>query len=135
MYERLLANTQQVDPDNPQSCWIWTGRVGNRGYPHVTQRNAHGVPTARPAHRIMLREVLRVEFPFDEGGHLCFTPLCIHPCHLEVQTQNANLGERRGYGATTGCMIPVLFPLIDPLQVAADAAWDRKGRVVKRCPF
>lgn len=134
-YARLVANSQLADPDNPNSCWVWTGTLRG-GYPSFTQRVA-GVPhpLRAAAHRAMLEEVLDATFPADEAGHLCFNPACINPNHLEVQTKVFNLGDRRGYRAPDGCMIPTLFPRHDALQAAADAAWDGPGVVSDACPF
>jgi hypothetical protein len=131
-YARLVANT--AEPESEQGCWLWTGYIGNRGYPEFTERVA-GQPRSRSPHRAMLEEVLNAEFPFDEGGHLCYVRRCIHPDHLEVQTPAHNLSDRRGYGEVEGCMIPTIFPRVDALQAAADRAWDTPGELADACPF
>lgn len=114
LYERLVANTELAIPDNPQSCWLWTGYCTRAGYGQLAMRVPGGGRATKPrqlaVHRAMLEELLDALFPFDEAGHLCGNPLCINPDHLEVQTQIFNLGERRGYRAPEGRMIPVLFP-------------------------
>jgi hypothetical protein len=139
MYERLVANTVLAEPDNPRSCWLWTGVIGTRGYPQVAQR-IDGKVVARRAHRVMLEELHNAEFPFDEGGHLCCTPRCISPMHLEVQTPHQNLSARRGYAAAEGRLIPVLFPRDDEeLEAFIDRAWNRIGGETfppgAPCPF
>lgn len=120
LYERLVANTVLEVPDNPQSCWLWTGHLTPRGYGKLAVRVPGGGratnPKQRAAHRVMLEEVLDAEFPFDEAGHLCHNPRCINPDHLEVQTRIFNLGDRRGYRAPEGSMIPTLFPREDALE-------------------
>lgn len=129
LYARLVANTVLAVPDNPQSCWLWTGRT-RRGYGSLAVRVPGGGRATNPktasAHRAMLEEILNARFPFDEAGHLCHNPLCINPDHLEVQTKVFNLGERRGYRAPEGPMIPVLFPREDALDDFLDevvAGW------------
>lgn len=131
LYERLVANTVLADPDNPNSCWLWTGgRRGRYGCLAVRVPGAGGKvhPKTIAAHRAMLEEFHDIVFPFDEAGHLCFTPLCINPSHLEVQTQVFNLAERRGYAPPEGSMIPTLFPRT---QLYDDAP----GVVGTVCPF
>lgn len=135
-YERLLANSVPADPENPQSCWLWTGSL-RRGYPAMTVRKAPrpAAPSRVNAARAMLEEVLEVEFPHDEGGHLCFNTTCVHPDHLEPQTPWMNKTERRGYAPASGCLIPVLYPREDRLQALADAAWEGVGQPGGACPF
>ena len=135
MYERLVANTVLADPDNPQSCWLWTGQVQHNGYPRIGQYVPGLGWRNRQAHRVMLEEVLGVQFPDDEAGHLCYEVRCIHPDHLEPQTPAFNKSERRGYAPVDGCMIPVLFPHEDALQASADRAWEGEGEVGGPCPF
>lgn len=113
LYERLVANTQLADPDDPGSCWLWTGSVGRNGYPRLTVRMpGRHKPVRILAHRAMLEEFHDIWFPFDEAGHLCHQPRCINPHHLEVQTRAFNLMDRRGCGDFNykGCMIPTIFP-------------------------
>lgn len=133
LYERLVANTELAVPDNPQSCWLWTGalrggRDGVRRYPYVHVRIPGGgrktQPVKRGAHRAIIEETHDVEFPHDEAGHLCYVTLCIHPDHLEPQTLSANAGDRSNSKNAHGCMIPVLYPRFDALQAAADAAFE-----------
>lgn len=110
LYERLVANTKLAIPDDPNSCWLWTGHMSCR-YPKVTVR-VDGKPKSFWAHRVMLQEYLDVLFPFDEAAHTCYEPRCINPRHLEVQTRAHNLAERRGCAAPDKgkSWIPVLFP-------------------------
>lgn len=135
LFERLVANTHAPDSDN--GCWIWAGCLRN-GYGAVTVRMpGRKNPVRRAAHRVMLEEILDMEFPLDEGGHLCYDTRCANPDHLEVQTRLFNLSDRRGYAGSEGCMIPVLFPRRDLLDEAACAAWDSPGIACDPCviPF
>lgn len=135
LYLRLVANTRLAVEDDAHSCWLWTGAT-RKGYPSVSVRR-NGKMMALGAHRVMLEEVHQTDFPFDDAGHLCWEPLCINPAHLEVQTKAHNLALRRGYAApkACACWIPVLFPRVDLLQIAADRAWDTPGEPSAVCPF
>lgn len=139
LYERLVANSEPADPDNPQSCWLWAGGTKDGRYPAIAVRvPGKATPAKLRAHRVMLQELHGVRFPFDDAGHLCYTTMCIHPDHLEVQPPGINQLERRGgWGGTKDdrC-IPILFPVIDKLQAAADAAFDGIGATRGGCcPF
>ena len=131
MFQRLVANVHE--PESENGCWIWAG-VLRHGYPSVCVRTSKG-PRQKAAHRIMVEEVHDVDFPLDEAGHLCGDTRCINPDHLEVQTKTHNLSDRRGYGPSEGCWIPVLFPRHDPLDEAACVAWDDPGVPGDDCPF
>lgn len=127
-FERLVANTELADPENPLSCWVWVGQCQHNGYPRFTER-VHGIkhPVKRQAHRAILEEVHDVEFPFDEAGHSCYNPSCVSPFHLEIQTPVFNQSQRRDRlrsAIPEGRLIPVLFPRPDPLQEAANEAWE-----------
>lgn len=133
LFERLVANTRE-DEDG---CWIWQG-VKARGYPRVSLRKpGHKLPRLVAAHRLMLEIATGWEFPHDEAGHyVCFKPSCIRPDCLRVETSAENLSGRRGYADCAGSWIPVLYPTAERLlQAAADAAWEARGRPVKKCPF
>lgn len=143
LYERLVANTKLLDPDDPNSCWLWTGSVNREnGYPRLSIRvPGRKNPKTIYAHRAMLEEVHDIWFPFDEAGHLCYQPLCINPAHLEVQTKAFNMMERRGCGHFnyTGCMIPTIFPRHEHIEhrleqyfTGADGGGDAGGCT---CPF
>jgi hypothetical protein len=112
LFERLRAN---CEPNEFTGCWEWTGHLDRYGYPRCTLRQANDIPRGFFAHRLMLELAYGYYFPFDEAGHNCNNPACIHPVHLEIQTKALNLSERRGYlplkpGAS---WIPVLYPIPD----------------------
>lgn len=131
-YARLIANTR-IEGE----CWIWTGAT-RKGYPSFTERQpGRPHPVATQAHRRMLEITTGWLFPFDEAGHYrCFTPLCIRPCHLRIETTAENLSDRRGYAPCAGRLIPVLFPTAERLlDEAADLAWSQPGIAGQECPF
>jgi len=133
LYDRLVANTKVVG-----ECWIWQGRhTRPNGYPVINLRRNGKHYTIR-AHRLMLEIVHEWHFPHDEAGHyVCFTPSCINPAHLCIQTFAENQSTRRGYKPCEGSWIPTLYPTPERLlQEAADDAWDGIGAVIGGdCPF
>jgi hypothetical protein len=72
-------------------CWIWTGRT-HKGYARAGDGQAS---------RWMYQ---RMVGPIPEGlelDHLCETPLCVNPEHLEPVTRLENM--RRRYANYTHC--------------------------------
>lgn len=73
-------------------CWIWTAALNNHGYGTtvgVDKRHAY-------AHRLSYE--LHVG-PIPDGmslDHLCRTPACVNPDHLEPVTQRENVLRGRG---------------------------------------
>jgi hypothetical protein len=139
LYERLVANTRLEHEDNPNSCWIYTGTI-HRHYPLITVRvlrDGKMVPRGLRAHRLMLEILHECEFPFDEGGHMCYNPACLNPDHLRIETKTENCYHRRNMRHTMSenSWIPVLFPIIDHLQVAANHAWSTHSPRTTACPF
>lgn len=81
-------------------CWLWQGYCDRTGYgrfmlPRVVDgryRDAKGRPTQKLwlAHRFMW---IALGGNLDNGAvldHLCRTPSCVSPFHLEVVTQKEN---------------------------------------------
>lgn len=104
LFERMVANSEPADPENPRACWVWTGKVrsgGSHTYPHVNvYRN--GQHRTVKAHRLMMEEVLgRPLAPGVEVDHLCHNTLCINPDHLREATFVQNQNNRRGYRPVT----------------------------------
>lgn len=82
--DRFWAKVNRKGPDD---CWLWTGaHRSDLGYGHMNWRGGH-----RAAHRIAY-ELMVGEIP--EGlvlDHLCRTPACVNPKHLEPVTQRVNV--------------------------------------------
>lgn len=82
MERRFWAKVEKSD-----GCWLWQGYVGANGY---------GMSGKKPAHR-RAYEFLRGTIPAGlELDHLCRTPRCVNPAHLEPVTHRTNL--LRGVG-------------------------------------
>lgn len=83
----MLPNRFMTKIDKQEDCWIWTAAANNMGY---------GVVNMYPlgnklAHRAVY-ELLKGKIP--EGlvlDHLCKTPRCVNPEHLEPVTQKENM--------------------------------------------
>ncbi len=79
--ERVLAKIAMAS-----GCWLWTGVRTTEGYGQVWRDGR-----MRMAHREVY-ELLRG--PIDHGlvlDHLCRTPACVNPDHVEPVTQAENV--------------------------------------------
>ena len=84
---RFMARV--LAPAENGGCWRWAGAVNNAGYPTFQVRKR-----TWPAYR-WLYEQLEREVPAGlELDHLCRTPLCVNPDHVEPVTHREN--QRRG---------------------------------------
>lgn len=78
-------------PDSIESCWLWTG---------ATTRRVNGYGRFSVAGRLTLAHRFAFEHarePIPDGlelDHLCRTPPCVNPWHLEPVTRSVNI--RRG---------------------------------------
>lgn len=75
--------------DKTGTCWLWTGAVSSSGYGVFAYE---GSKTAY-SHRITLAwsgVELAGEMVID---HLCRTPLCVNPAHLEQVTPKENIAR------------------------------------------
>lgn len=75
--DRLLFNCQE----NDQGCWLWIG---------AKSRNGYGSTSTGPAHRASYETFVGPIPPGLQIDHLCRTPSCIRPSHLEPVTQREN---------------------------------------------
>lgn len=101
--ERILS----LVAAGPNGCWIWAGSVNNVGYgyisvgPRTDKRNVL-------AHRASYEQFVG---PIPDGlviDHLCRTPRCVRPDHLEPVTQQENvlrspIAIAARYAARTHC--------------------------------
>lgn len=82
----------QVDRGGDDACWIWTGPTDGKGYGRAS---FDGVSVF--AHHVALRFWTGSVVPAGmHTDHLCRTPLCCNPIHLEVVTPREN--TLRGIG-------------------------------------
>lgn len=88
----------KVSAESADSCWLWTGSKNLGGYGIFNVRS-RGTGAHRWAY-----EALRDEIP--EGlhlDHLCRTPACVNPWHLEPVTPLENTRRGIGHGSETHC--------------------------------
>lgn len=92
--ERLWRH---IDVDPGTGCWNWTGSNVN-GYGRI-QVDGRG----RSSHRVMYE--LRVgPIPEDHQiAHLCGSPGCCNPEHLEAVTRAEIVRRGKGHGTDTHC--------------------------------
>lgn len=95
--EKVAAALSRFDrPD--EGCWIWQGSIGFGGYGMFSAK-VDGVTRGFRAHRLIYESFFG---PIPEGlelDHLCSTPPCVRPSHLEPVTHAENIRraiERRG---------------------------------------
>lgn len=82
------------------SCWIWMGAKTPEGYGRFVGRK-WGLPKYLGAHRVAY-ELLVGPVPDDRHlDHLCRTPSCVNPAHLEPVTPQVNM--RRATAHITHC--------------------------------
>lgn len=78
------------------NCWVWTGKVNNKGYPLLRLRGKD-IPAYRFSYELLVK-------PIPQGleiDHLCRVPKCVRPDHLEPVTHAEN--QRRLSEALTHC--------------------------------
>lgn len=86
------SDYEETDMGYSSPCWIWTGRRAPGGYGIVKFRKR-----TTNAHRWVYEQV-RGELPSQADlDHLCQTPPCVNPAHMEPVTQAEN--TRRGRSA------------------------------------
>jgi hypothetical protein len=82
----------KVRPDD-NGCWMWIGAVHSRGYGHFWSGEKLVL-----AHRFSYTFFVGPIPPGLVIDHLCRTPLCVNPAHLEAVTERVNI--LRGTGVT-----------------------------------
>lgn len=86
----------RIIPEPNSGCWLWTGALQSAGYGHFKNGDHYKL-----AHRASYEEH-RGAIPFGMVlDHLCRTPSCCNPDHLEAVTQAENL--RRYTRTITKC--------------------------------
>lgn len=91
VHERWLSLVEKTD-----GCWLWQGGLNNKGYGMICVKGRK-----RGAHCVGYE---RYVGPIPAGlelDHLCRTPACVRPSHLEPVTHAEN--QRRAGAALTAC--------------------------------
>jgi hypothetical protein len=91
----------KVRRGGPDECWLWTAHLNSRGYGQWT-RTLMNVTKTYKAHRVAY-ELLRGPIPKGLSlDHLCRTPACVNPAHMEPVPVLTNI-LRGGNAAKTHC--------------------------------
>lgn len=123
--------------DKTEGCWLWTGRVSEYGYGHLSV-NGQLVGVHRFSYELANGPVptgLTVDHVCHNqsscaGGNGCPHRRCVNPSHLEVVTQGENVHRGRGgahWSAKTHC--PQGHPYDDANTVATKSG----GRRCRTC--
>lgn len=103
-------------------CWLWTGTSSRKGYGGFDRRGAHRVAYET------LRGPIPVGLTLD---HLCRTPACVNPDHLEPVTMQINV--LRGTGPTAINARATSCPKGHPYDPANTVVYFQAGSIHRRC--
>jgi hypothetical protein len=96
MHRKSIEDRFWPKVNKTSECWLWTAAVSKTGY----GKFGIGYRT-RGAHRVAYELIVG---PIPEGltlDHLCRTPLCVNPAHLEPVPIAENI--RRAFQDVTHC--------------------------------
>lgn len=85
--------------DTSGDCWIWMGHRDRSGYGKTKGDRR----TSWSAHRYAYATFVEVIPPNRQLDHLCRTPACVNPDHLEIVTHAENM-RRSGAALKTHCI-------------------------------
>lgn len=84
----LVADAFWRNVEKGESCWLWRGRLNSQGYGALDHGTFGNSPVY--AHRIAFA-LTKGSIPADlTVDHLCRTPACVNPDHLELVTAEEN---------------------------------------------
>jgi hypothetical protein len=83
---------RKISFDSRSGCWLWTGCENGRGYGVVFLNG-----TKTYVHRYLYELMVSTIPEGMELDHLCRTPACVNPTHLDAVTHQQNM---RRHGAT-----------------------------------
>lgn len=80
-------------PEPNSGCWIWLGSVVNAGYGGIGLRDYPRMNAHRASYIVHKGDV-----PAGlDVDHLCRTPLCVNPAHLEAISHQENCRRRSAH--------------------------------------
>ena len=90
---------RHVDVDG--DCWLWLGMKGDYGYGRFALGHANGKRTKTVSAARWAYEYTLGPIPAGlEPDHLCRTPPCVNPEHLELVTHAENMRRGKNANAT-----------------------------------
>lgn len=93
----------KVNKRGANGCWLWTASTDPKGYGHFSL-SGHLIGAHRFAYAQLVGRI-PAELEID---HLCRTPACVNPAHLELVTGRENV--RRGVGLAAQNMRKICCP-------------------------
>ncbi len=81
-------NDPRISPEPNSGCWLWVGAISSTGY--GTLHCTHDRRT-RLAHRVVWESHHGAIPAGLQLDHLCRTPSCVNPAHLEPVTGSVNI--------------------------------------------
>lgn len=84
LLQKLIDKTRF--PDDLNDCWIWAGVGDALGYGVIPWRGR-----THPAHRAMYEQLIEHNIDGLVIDHLCRTPSCVNPLHLEAVSNRVNI--------------------------------------------
>lgn len=89
---RIINNSTE---DSVTGCWLWNKRINPDGYGEMGY-----LGKKERSHRVSALEFCAEDIKGKVVMHMCDTPACVNPFHLEVGTQLANIKDRHSKGRT-----------------------------------
>jgi hypothetical protein len=94
--EKHIRFWRMVEKGAPDECWLWLGSKSVEGYGLINPGRSGGTSKA---HRVSYEISVG---PIPDGltiDHLCRTPGCVNPSHLEPVTHRENILRGGGWAA------------------------------------
>lgn len=79
---------EKASPEGLTGCWLWTGGYGGNNYPIMYHEGK-----AKKVSRFAYEEFKGEIYMGNVIRHLCHTPSCVNPEHLEQGTQKQNIHD------------------------------------------
>ena len=129
--ERLWGLVERRGPDQ---CWLWQGGTTPRGYGRfMVGSRSDGSRRLVYPHRLAYELVVG---PIPEGfsiDHLCRTPSCVNPAHLEAVTPRVNVLRGVSPAASQARQVACLYGhAFDEANTYVDPRGRRNCRACRR---
>lgn len=82
----LAERLQRWTRPDPSGCWLWIGAKTSKGYGHLSQGRGKKEYAHRVAY-VLAYGAIPAGYVID---HLCRTPACVNPAHLEAVPPRQN---------------------------------------------